>query len=152
MQQRQYIEGFSEEKQEQYEREIRERYGEKAFDGVTAWNSYSGEQKARIQAESDAIYRDLAAILEGSGEVGLENAAQFKEAALEAAQPILARWHQHLRYFYEPTIEVLRGLGQFYCEHPDFRATFTRFHPALPEFLEAAIQVYCDRLPAASAL
>jgi len=146
MGQKQYFEGFNEEKQKHYEQEIRERYGENAFDGVTDWNSYSAEQKARIQAESKAIYHDLAVILEGLSEVELENTPRFEDAALQAAQPILARWRQHMRYFYEPTPEVLRGLGQLYCENPDFRATFTRFHPALPDFLMAAIQVYCDRL------
>ena len=41
MNKRQYFEGFSEEKQKQYEQEIRARYGEKAFEGVTDWNSYT---------------------------------------------------------------------------------------------------------------
>ncbi len=27
-------------------------------------------------------------------------------------QAILARWHEHIRYFYEPTLEILRGLGE----------------------------------------
>ena len=31
--------GFSEEKQNEYEKEIRERYGEHTFDGVIDWNS-----------------------------------------------------------------------------------------------------------------
>jgi hypothetical protein len=44
-------------------------------------------------------------------------------------QAILVRWHQHLRYFYEPSLEVLRGLGNAYKEHPDFNATFTAIHP-----------------------
>ncbi len=34
MKKRQYFEGFSEEKQKQYEQEIRQRYGDKAFEGV----------------------------------------------------------------------------------------------------------------------
>ena len=112
----QYFKAFSEEKQQHYEQEIRQRYGDKAFEGVTDWNSYTPEQKAAIQVES------------------------------QAAQPILARWHQHLRCFYEPSVERLRGLGQLYCMHPDFRTTFTGFHPALPEFMKLAIELYCDKL------
>jgi DNA-binding transcriptional MerR regulator len=154
MNKRQYFEGFSEEKQKQYEQEIRQRYGDKAFEGVTDWNSYTPQQKAAIQAESKAIYADLAEILEHTLEAG-EGAMHFQSAshlegkylaAVRAAQPILARWHQHLRYFYEPKVERLRGLGELYCEHPDFRATFTKIHPALPEFMKIAIEVYCDEL------
>lgn len=147
MKNRQYFEGFSEEKQKQYEQEIRQRYGEKAFEGVRDWNSYTPEQKATIQAESEAIYGDLAAILESSGIAShLEFTPDSPE--LQAAQPIIAHWHQHLRYFYEPSIARLRGLGQLYCEHPDFRATFTKIHPTLPDFMKQAIEVYCDRLEA----
>ena len=144
MKKRQYFEAFSDEKQKQYEQEIRQRYGEQAFEGVTDWNSYTPEQKAAIQAESEAIYTDLGTILESyKGEI---QALTGDSPEIQAAQPIIARWHQHLRYFYEPTVGRLRGLGQLYVDHPDFRATFTKIHPALPEFLKLAIEVYCDKL------
>ena len=61
-------------------------------------------------------------------------------------QTILERWHQHLRYFYEPTLEVLHGLGNAYNDHPDFNATFTAIHPDLPPFLQKAILHYVDVL------
>ena len=51
------------------------------------------------------------------------------------AQAIVARWHQHMHYFYEPAIERLRGLGQLYTDSPDFAA-----------FLREAITVYYDIL------
>ena len=125
-----YFAGFSEDKQKQYEEEIRQRYGEKAFEGVTDWNSYSPEQKARIKAESEAIYHNL-----------VEN--MDKGYTSPEVQQIIARWRQHLRYFYEPSTERLLGLGQMYTEHPEFVATFSAMHPALPEFLNKAIQYYC---------
>ena len=133
MKQEEYFEGFSEEKQKQYEQEIRQRYGERAFEGVTDWNSYTPEQKARIRAESEQIYRDLVAAMD-------------KGHASQEVQQIIARWHQHLRYFYEPSVERLRGLGQMYTEHPDFVATFTRMRPDLPKFLQQAIEYYCQKL------
>ncbi len=133
MSKQQYFEGFSEEKQKQYEQEIRRRYGDQAFEGVTDWNSYTAEQKADIQAQSEAIYRDLAA--------NMHKGPQSPEV-----QQIIARWHQHLRYFYEPSVERLRGLAQLYNEHPDFVATFTRIHPDLPPFLRRAIEYYCQGL------
>jgi DNA-binding transcriptional MerR regulator len=95
MSEKQYFEGFSEEKQKEYEKQIRARYGEHAMDGVRDWNSYTPAQKASIQAESEAIYHDLVA-----------NMAQGE--ASPAVQACIARWHQHLRYFYEPSVERLR--------------------------------------------
>ena len=71
------------------------------------------------------------------------------EPTSDEAQAIVARWHVHLRYFYEPTPEVLRGLGQLYNQHPDFIATFQQFHADLPGYLEQAITCYCDQQDAA---
>jgi MerR family transcriptional regulator, thiopeptide resistance regulator len=128
-----YFDGFSEEKQKQYEQEIRQRYGEKAFQGTTDWNSYTPEQQAKIKAEGESIYSDLARDLD-KGYDSLE------------VQKVIARWRQHLRYFYEPTTERLLGLARLYNEHPDFEATFRKIHPELPEFMENAIKFYCQNL------
>ena len=68
------------------------------------------------------------------------------DPAAEPVQALVARWHQHLRYFYEPTPEILRGLGGAYAEDPTFAEFFARFDPALPDFLHQAIDIYCDRL------
>src|SRR5712691_1668771 len=78
--------GFTEAKQREYEQEIRDRFGEKAFEGVTDWNSYSKAEKAQIKAEGEAIYRDLVA-----------NITQPPDNP--HVQSIIRRWHQHLRYF-----------------------------------------------------
>jgi hypothetical protein len=53
------------------------------------------------------------------------------------AQEGIARWHQHLRYFYEPNTEVLLGLADMYNDDP-------RFHPGLAPFMREAIQIYCQ--------
>ncbi len=125
--------GFSSEKQKQYEQEIREKYGEKAFEGVRDWASYTKEEQQAILAEGNAIYRDLVTAMDGG-------------PGSPAVQAILTRWHRHLRYFYEPDIQRLRGLGEMYYENPDFNANFTRIHPDLPTFMRSAIRIYCDRL------
>ncbi|MGD0706837.1 MAG: MerR family transcriptional regulator [Anaerolineaceae bacterium] len=135
MKQKEFFAGFSEEKQKRYEQEIRQRYGEKAFEGVIDWNSYTPEQKAQIKAESEVIYHDLVAVMD-QGYDG------------PVVQAIIARWHQHLRYFYEPSDERLSGLGRLYTEHPDFVAAFRAMHPDLPEFFNQAIQYYVKHKPA----
>ncbi len=135
MNESQLFEGFDEAKQAQYEQEVREQWGDNPAteESFKRWAGYTADQKKRIFAEGGAIYTDLVA-------------AMGKGYASPEVQAIIARWHQHLRYFYEPTVEILRGLGQGYAEHPDFRATFEKLHPDLPDFLPQAITYYCDRL------
>ena len=129
------FEGFDEAQQERYEQEIAQKYGEaRVNESRQRWGSYSAEQKARIGAEGGEIYRDLI------GFIG-------QDPASPEVQQIIARWHQHIRYFYEPTPEILLGLGQAYAEHPEFVAFYQRMHPELPEFLRDAIMHYGQRLP-----
>ena len=124
--------GFTPEEEERYTQEAREQYGEEEVNAsVALWKSYSPEQQAAIKAEGQAIYQDLAAAVD-------------QDPASPDVQQVIARWHQHMRYFYEPSIERLRGLGQLYVDHPDFARNFRALHPDLPEFMQAAITHYCD--------
>jgi DNA-binding transcriptional MerR regulator len=126
--------GFDEETERRYEEEASRLWGEKLVkDSRRRWDCYSKEKQASILAEGGAVYQDLVTHL---GE----------DPASEPVQQAIARWHQNLRYFYEPTPEILRGLGQAYSQHPQFRATFAKMHPDLPQFLTAAIEYYCRHL------
>ncbi len=129
MDDKQIFSGWSEEKQKGYEQEIRERYGERAFEGVTDWNSYTPEQKEAIKAESAAIYQAL-------------GQAMDKGPGSPEAQALVARWHNHLRYFYEPSLDRLRGLAEMYTQDERFRANFEKVRPGLTEFMKEAIEVY----------
>lgn len=132
--QQQLFNGFDEEKQRRYEQEAIQKYGERSVrESVQRWNSYTPQQKEQIKAEGGAIYSGLVKVME-------------KGAAHPDVQALIARWHQHIRYFYEPTPEVLRCLGRLYNESPDFQTTFRQFHPDLPALLEAAIAHYCNAL------
>lgn len=138
MSKKQLFAGFSEEKQREYEQEAMRLYDQETVrQSIKRWKNYTPQEKERIKQEGVEIYNDFVAAMDngpGSAET----------------QQIVARWHQHLRYFYEPSLETLRGLGQHYNEHPDFRATFQQFHPDLPAFLQQAISHYCDTLEAAA--
>jgi hypothetical protein len=50
------------------------------------------------------------------------------------------------RHFYEPTLDVLRGLGEHYNAHPEFNANFSKLHTDLPAYLQEAITQYVDDL------
>lgn len=126
--------GFSEEQQEEYAQQARERWDpELVNQSMKLWKSYSPEKKQQVLDEGKAIYVDILTLME-------------KGAAPESAdvQACLVRWHQHMRYFYEPSWAILRGLGQGYAQDPQFRATFEKMHPDLPDYLNEAIQVYTE--------
>jgi DNA-binding transcriptional MerR regulator len=126
--------GFDEETQRAYEAEASQMWGEKIVkDSRRRWDSYSKEKQTAILTEAGEIYR---ALMTHMGD----------DPGSPQVQTGVAAWHQNLRNFYEPTVEVLRGLGHAYSQDPRFRATFTKMHPDLPEFLTAAIEHYCASL------
>lgn len=131
------FEGFNEEKQRQYEEEATRRYGaDSVAASASRWKSYTPERREQIIAEGKRIYLDLIEAMP----TGVESAA---------TQAILARWHQHIRNFYEPSFEVLAGLGHIYEHDPEFHATFAAFHPDFPGFFSRAVAVYVDALETA---
>ena len=98
------------------------------------WASYSPEKKKRqILEEGKQIYLDLV------------EAMPFGPASPQTQEGV-ARWHQNMRYFYEPSKETLLGLANAYNDDPDFNATFTRIHPELAPFMRQAVKVYCQKL------
>ena len=133
MSQNKGLKPHSAEQQAKYEAEALNRWGETVQHSVRLWNSYSAEQQAAILAEGGANYLAIVAAMPSGPES-------------PEVQALLAKWHQHLRYFYEPSIETLAGLGQMYHDDPDFNATFTAMHPDLPAFLKQAIAKYVDVL------
>lgn len=129
----------SNEEQKQYEREARLQYGpSEVNETIGRWNSYSKDRQEAIKAEGDQVYLDLADAMEAR-----------LEATDENVRAILERWQAHLRHFYEPSLDRLRGLGQLYNSSPDFIANFQRIHPDLPAYLERVIEDYVDELETA---
>ena len=129
----------SEEAQKQYEREARLQYGPaEVNETIGRWNSYSQEKQEAIKAEGGQVYLDLADAM-----------AARLEASDEKVRAILERWQAHLRHFYEPSLDRLRGLGQLYNTSPEFIANFKRIHPDLPAYLERVIEEYVDELETA---
>lgn len=130
------FEGFDDETQARYEQEASEMYDPQIVkDTSRRWKTYTAEDKSRIMAEGGAIYRELAGLID-------------RDPADPDVQAALGRWHQHLRAFYEPTPEILRGLGHGYEEQAEFAAFFAAMHPDMPGFLRRAIDCYVDNLAA----
>lgn len=139
MSKKQLFRAFTDEEQQQYEREARLQYGpDTVNESIKRWNSYTKTQQEAILEEAGEIYNDI-----------VETIQAGKSAASPEVQTILQRWHANLRHFYEPTLEILRGLGEGYNTHPDFIANFQKLHSDLPAFLQEAIRQYVDDLESA---
>lgn len=100
MAKRQMFEAFTEEEQEYYTRVARLEYGpDLVNESVNRWNSYSKAKQDAILEESGQIYVDIAEAIDAG-----------KAPQDEDVQAILVRWQENLRYFYEPTRDIMRGL------------------------------------------
>ncbi len=136
---KQRLKRHSPQQQKHYEREARLQYGPGVVnESVARWGSYSQARQAEIIAEGEAIYSELADVMQ-----------QGHQAGHSEVIALLDRWQAHLRNFYEPSLDVLRGLGQLYNSHPEFIANFQRLHADLPAWLERVIDEYVDDLETA---
>jgi len=130
----------SDEQQKEYEREARLQYGPgRVNESIQRWNSYTEAEQEAIKAEGNQIYVDLAEAMEAG-----------KGANHSDVHAILDRWQNHIRYFYEPDLDVLRGLGQLYNTDVRFMENFQNIHPDLPAYLEQVIDYYVDELETAA--
>jgi DNA-binding transcriptional MerR regulator len=137
---RKLFEGFDEGEQRDYERVARLEYGpDLVNDSIRRWNSYSKEQREAIMAQSRQIYEDLAAVMQAGS-----------DALSDEVQAILPRWEDNIRHFYEPTLDIMRGLGETYADDPRFAANIGTVHPDLPDFMKSAITYYVDDLETAA--
>ncbi|MBP6016294.1 MAG: MerR family transcriptional regulator [Candidatus Promineofilum sp.] len=128
------FQGFDDETQARYEEEVMTLYDPQFVqESSRRWKGYSAEQKAGIIAEGQAVYVDMATLI-------------GRRPDDPAVQAVVARWHAHMRRYYEPTPAILRGLARGYEEDPRFSTLYESIHPQLPGFLRAAIEHYVDQL------
>jgi DNA-binding transcriptional MerR regulator len=134
----QLFEGFSPEKQRQYEQDLVDRLGE----GVKAkidesWKRIKGWTREEFQASSErwqSFLTELGA-LAGAG----------KAADSAAVQALIPRHRQWLERYWTPGRESYIGLGRLYADHPDFRKQFDAVTPGLADFCAEAMRVYAER-------
>ena len=86
---------------------------------------------ARIQAEGDALCKELAA-------------SMGKDPADPSVQALVERHYNGLRAFYEPNLVMYRGLADMYVADERFTAFYDKYAPDLATFLRNAMHAYCD--------
>jgi hypothetical protein len=126
------FEGFSDEQQAEYEKEIAQKYDPATVKASRKkWNSYTDAEKQRIGEEGNTVYKDILA-------------AMPKGPASREAQAGIERWRKHIEYFWIPNDEQLLGLANGYNDDPRFKATFDKIHPQLAEFIRDAVKIYVE--------
>lgn len=127
---------FAAGKYEEYKQEAEERWGkENIWRSENIVKGMSKEQLEKLKTEGDAINRAL-----------VENMA--KGAGSPEVQEVIGRHFRHIIQFYDPSwplLAIYRGLGKMYVEDPRFRANYAKYHPGLPEFMRAAMEIFCGR-------
>ncbi len=67
-----------------------------------------------------------------------------KNPASAEVQELIAEHYDSLRTFYEPNLEMYRGLGSMYVEDSRFSATYDNYKPGLAVYMRDAMHAYCD--------
>lgn len=62
----------------------------------------------------------------------------------EAAQKLIDEHYNALRTFYEPNLEMYRGLADMYVADERFKAYYEKYAAGLAEFMRTAMHEYCD--------
>lgn len=126
---------MQQEKTNQYEEKAIELWGERAKKSVRMWKNYTKEQREAVLQAMDDNYAEIAKLMK-------------KGAAIDSpeVQECVRKWHEQLYYFYEPSIEIVEGLGEMYKLDPEFRKYYEKIDPNLPDFFGDSIAYYADEL------
>jgi DNA-binding transcriptional MerR regulator len=125
--------GFSKQQTEAYAAEAKQRWGntDAYKQSIGKYEALTPEQKLKMKNDADAFMREIADL------VG-------QDPKSPAVQSLIAKHFEGLRFFYEPTLEIYRGLGTMYVEDKRFSAYFEKYHPDLHVFMRDAMHAFCD--------
>jgi DNA-binding transcriptional MerR regulator len=125
-------EGFSKEKIETYNREVRQTYDPDVVKEVERnVRNMSKAQWQDIKDEGGAIAAELAKLID-------------HDPAEPDVQTLIARQHAWIENFFPAPAKVFRGLGELYATHKEFRAFYDRYAPGLADFMREAMNHYAD--------
>jgi MerR family transcriptional regulator, thiopeptide resistance regulator len=129
--------GFSQEKQKEWEAEIAARYGEHGHAKIAESKAnFAKMTKAEVEAgkaEMDAINRALAQAMDAGEAVDGGR-----------VQALAARHYAWVCRAWKPNRAAYAGLGRMYVESPDFRSAYEAVRPGLTEYLAEAMRVFAE--------
>jgi hypothetical protein len=126
----QFFTGFSDQQQEEYEKEAMRMYDPEIVKASNVrWKHYSMDEKQRIGNEGNEIYADFVkAIPQGFSSPEAQNCVE--------------RWRSHMNYFWSPDLQQLLEIASGYASDPRFKANFDKIHPDLAEFIQKSVEMY----------
>lgn len=127
MQDKDFYAGFSEEKQAEYEKEIRAMYGDEPLNtSVRRWNSLSKERQKEMIAKGNQFHQRIADAMP----LGYDN---------PEVVDLMRQYWENMQFFYDVSLDRFEQLGHMYNQDPAFRATYETVKPGLAEFMEQAV-------------
>lgn len=120
--------GFSEEKQKEYEKEIREHYGDEPLEtSMRNWNSLTQQQQKEKMAQGKQLHQKIADAMS----LGYDN---------PQVMTLIRQHFTDMQFFYEVSLERYEALGHLYTTDPRFQATYETVAPGLAAFMKKAIE------------
>lgn len=124
---------FTKKELEEFEKEAQVRWGhtDAYKQSVQRSKNWTKDDYVRVQKEWELLLSELAQQMD-------------KSPDSKEVQNVVDRIYNYLYQFYDPSIEMFRGLGQMYVDDPRFKKTFEQVKPGLAEFTRNAITEYCN--------
>jgi DNA-binding transcriptional MerR regulator len=141
MQDKELYQGFSPEKQAEYEDWLVNRYGDGMRERIEA-------SKTKLKALGPNEMAARMAEGEAAGAALAEVFRQGISAEDPTNDPLLARHHAWIAAMWDKACppQAYAGLANMYLEHPDFRANLDRAGAGFTDWLATAMKAYADRL------
>lgn len=125
---------FNQAQQKENEEIISELFGEeKVKESNENFNRLSSKEQNQVLNECQLIFEQLAKYI-------------HEDKSEQEINDLLVEWHIWIKKFFNPSLEVLRGLGLMYAAVPEFREFFEAIDPELPDFLPKVINTYVEEL------
>lgn len=125
-------EGFSKDAVEEMRQEAIDNWGEEQVKAAEQKVKAMGKERWKeVQQEGDEISKRLAALMD-------------REPSASEVQQEVANHYRHLCMFYEVSKERYLALGEMYVQDERFTAHYDKFGEGLAEFLNKAIQLFCE--------
>lgn len=133
MEDKELYENFTKEEMEALASEAKDRWGNTTAykQSQERYGKLSAEDKARLTKEADELMKAIAS------HVG-------EDPASEPVQKLMAQHYAALSNFYDPNIQIYRGLAEMFIADPRFTAYYEKYAIGLAQFMHDAMLVFCD--------
>lgn len=127
---------FSQEEMEQYTEEARRKWGRT--------DAFKQSEERVKKMGKDGLKK----VLEASGELTVEIGVAMKaglDANSEEVQRLISKHYDNLRAFFEPNLELYRGLANMYVADERFKANYENIAKGLAQFMHDAMIHFVKR-------